>query len=446
MNKRVTFSMNEIKRLYVMQQIGEHQLTGPQAAELLGLSLRQIRRLFAKYREEGAPGLVHGNRGRTPNNRIEEAVQAKIWELAQEAYQDYNDSHFTEELAEEYGLEVSRSSVRRIRRQNGQPSPRKRRSLRHRSRRVRKAQAGMLLQTDGSRHDWLEGRGPWLSLIAYIDDATNQVAGATFRDEEDAAGYFLGLQEICLTQGIPAAIYADQHTIFQSPTQATLEQELAGETPRSQLGRLLDELGIELIAARSPQAKGRVERLWETLQDRLVKALRKAGASNREEANRVLGDFLPKFNQRFQVAPAQPATAYVPWPKDYRPEDYFCFKHTRTVTNDNTIPFDGHRLQIPPGPQRRSYARAKVDVWQHLDARLEVRYQGQSLATFEPATDAPVRVHKFQPAPGQEAPEKKPGAAKALKKPKVRKPSKPAADHPWRRPLYAKPKERNGSS
>lgn len=446
MNKRVTFSMNEIRRLYVMQQIADQQLTGPQAAEHLGLSLRQIRRLIAKYRDQGAPGLVHGNRGRTPNNRIEEAVRARIWELAEEQYKDYNDSHFTEELAEEHGLEVSRSSVRRIRRQNGQPSPRKRRSPRHRSRRVRKEQAGMLLQTDGSRHDWLEGRGPWLSLIAYIDDATNQVAGATFRDEEDAAGYFLGLQEICLTQGIPAAIYADQHTIFQSPTQATLEQELAGETPRSQLGRLLDELGIELIAARSPQAKGRVERLWQTLQDRLVKALRKAGASNREEANRALADFLPKFNQRFQVAPAQPATAYVPWPKDYRPEDYFCFKHTRTVTNDNTIPFDGHRLQIPPGPQRRSYARAKVDVWQHLDARLEVRYQGQSLATFEPATEAPVRVHKFQPAPGQEAPEKKPSAAKALKRPKVRKPSKPAADHPWRRPLYAKPKERNGSS
>jgi len=443
MNKRVTFSMNEIKRLYVMQQIADHQLTGPQAAERLGLSLRQIRRLIAKYREEGAPGLVHGNRGRAPNNRIEEAVRAKIWELAEEQYQDYNDSHFTEELAEEHGLAVSRASVRRIRRQNGQPSPRKRRSPRHRSRRVRKPQAGMLLQTDGSRHDWLEGRGSWLSLIAYIDDATNQVAGATFRDEEDAAGYFVGLREICLTQGIPAAIYADQHTIFQSPTQATLEQELSGETPRSQLGRLLDELAIELIAAHSPQAKGRVERLWETLQDRLVKALRKAGASNREEANRVLGDFLPKFNQRFQVAPAQAATAYVPWPKEYRPEDYFCFKHTRTVTNDNTIPFDGHRLQIPPGPQRRSFARAKVDVWQHLDGRLEVRYQGQSLATFEPATDAPVRVHKFQPAPGQEAPEKKPGAAKALKKPKVPKAYKPAADHPWRRPLYAKPKESN---
>jgi transposase len=442
MNERVTFSMKEIKRLYVMQQIAEKQMTGPQGAELLGISLRQIRRLIAKYRERGAPGLVHGNRGRAPNNRIAEAWRARIWELAQGEYQDYNDSHFTEELAEEHGLKVSRSTVRRIRRQNGQASPRKHRAPRHRSRRERKAQAGMLLQTDGSRHDWLEGRGPWLTLIAYIDDATNQVCGASFRDEEDAAGYFLGLQEICLTQGIPAAIYADQHTIFQSPSQATLEQELAGERPRSQLGRLLDDLGIELIAAGSPQAKGRIERLWETFQDRLIKALRKAGASNREEANQVLVSFLPKFNQRFQVAPAQMETAYVPWPKEYRPEDYFCFKHTRTVTNDNTIPFDGHRLQIPPGPQGRSYARAKVEVRQHLDGRLEVCYRGQSLVIFEPATDAPVRVNKFQPAPGQEAPQKKSSEQKAAKKPKVRKPYKPAPDHPWRQPLFAKPKER----
>jgi hypothetical protein len=135
----------------------------------------------------------------------------------------------------------------------------------------------MLLQTDGSRHDWLEGRGPLLSLLAYIDDATGEVPWATFREEEDAAGYFLGLRVICLTHGIPGALYADQHTIFQSPAQATLAQELAGEQPRSQLGRLLDELGIGLIAAGSPQAKGRIERLWETLQDRLVKALRQAG-------------------------------------------------------------------------------------------------------------------------------------------------------------------------
>jgi transposase len=425
--------MNEIKRVYVLQQVQDHQLTGRQAAERLGISLRQVRRLIAKYREQGAPGLVHGNRGRAPHNRLDETLRARIRELAQEDYQDYNDSHFTEELAEQHGLAASRSSVRRIRRGAGQKSPRKRRSPRHRSRRQRKEQAGMLLQTDGSRHDWLEGRGPWLTLIAYIDDATNQVSGATFRDEEDAAGYFLGLREICLTQGIPQAIYADQHTIFQSPIKATLEQELAGQEPKSQLGRLLDELGIELIAARSPQAKGRIERLWETFQDRLVKALRKAGASNREAANQVLASFLPKFNQRFGVAPAQGGTAFVPWPKEYRPEDFFCFKHTRTVTNDNTFPFDGHRLQIPPGPQRRSYAKAKVDVLQHLDGRLEVRYQGHSLVTFQPAPDQPLRVKKFKPAPGQVSSQPKQVEERPQTASDVRVPYKPAANHPWRR-------------
>jgi hypothetical protein len=291
----------------------------------------------------------------------------------------------------------------------------------------------MLLQTDGSRHDWLEGRGPWLTLIAYIDDATNEVSGAIFQDEEDAAGYFLGLREICLSRGIPAAIYADQHTIFQSPAKATLEQELVGEEPKSQLGRLLDELGIELIAARSPQAKGRIERLWGTFQDRLVKALRKARASDRDAANQVLASFLPKFNQRFGVAPAQSGTAYEPWPKQYRTEDFFCFKHTRTVTNDNTIPFDGHRLQIPPGPKRRSYAKAKVNVLQHLDGRLEVRYQGQSLATFQSAPDEPLRVKKFKPAPGQAAFQPTQTKEKPQQASIVRVPYKPAANHPWRR-------------
>jgi transposase len=439
MNKRVTISMNEIKRHHVLQMVEDNRLIGLETSKHLGLSVRQVRRLLAKYRQEGVPGLVHGNRGRTANNRVDERVRVKIQELAEEEYKDYNDSHFTEELVDEHGLIVSRSTVRRIRRSMGQKSPRKHRSARHRSRRERKPKAGMLLQADGSRHDWLEGRGPKLTLIAYIDDATNEVSGASFRDEEDAAGYFLGLQHICLQTGIPAAIYADQHTIFQSPTKATIEQELAGEQPRSQLGSLLDELGIELIAAHSPQAKGRVERLWDTLQDRLVKALRKAGASNREEANQVLTSFLPKYNRRFRVEPAQEGTAYVPWPKEYRAKDYFCFKHTRSVSNDNTISFDGHRLQIPPGPKHRSYARAKVHLKQHLDGRLEICYQGKSLVTFEPSSEQPVRVNKFSPAPGQVAPQK-PAENKTVKKPTERKPHKPAADHPWRKPLFAKTK------
>lgn len=172
----------------------------------------------------------------------------------------------------------------------------------------------MLLQTDGSRHDWLEGRGPSLTLIGMIDDSNGKFTGATFREEEDAAGYFIVTEQLCLAQGIPQAIYADRHTIFQSPSQPTVEQELSGDLPHTQFGRLLDELGIQLIAARSPQAKGRIERLWGTLQERLVKELRKAGACDLESANQVLAAYLPKFNTRFQVEAAQPGSAYVPWP------------------------------------------------------------------------------------------------------------------------------------
>ena len=432
--------MNEIKRLYVLEQVEDKKMTGTEAARRLGISLRHMRRLVAKYRESGASSLAHGNRGRAAHNRIDEAVRKKILELTEAEYRDYNDSHLTEELADEHGLKVSRSTVRRIRRAAGQKSPRKHRPPHHRRRRERKEKAGMLLQTDGSRHDWLEGRGPWLTLIAYIDDATNEVMGASFREEEDAAGYFWGLREICLSRGIPAAIYADQHTIFQSPAKASIAQELIGEQPRSQFGRLLDELGIELIAARSPQAKGRIERLWGTFQDRLVKALRQAEASNLEEANLVLTNFLPKFNQRFGVEPAQSGSAYLPWPRKYRLDDLFCFKHTRTVTNDNTIPFAGHRLQIPPGPQRRSCAKAKVDVHQHLDGRLEVLYRGQSLVVFMPATEAPVRVEKFAPNPEQLAPKPDQVQDKNVQTPKERVPNKPAANHPWRR-YRADPKE-----
>jgi transposase len=429
--------MKEIKRLYIVQLLQDKRMTGSEASNHLGLTLRQVRRLIAKYREKGAEGLMHGNRGHSAHNRLDEGMRVKIQGLAQEEYKDYNDSHFTEELVEEYGFKVSRSTVRRIRRGMGQKSPRKHRTPRHRSSRERKEKAGMMLQADGSRHEWLEGRGPWLTLVGYIDDATSEVLGAVFREEEDALGYFLGLKDICLRKGIPAAVYADRHTIFQSPTQATIEQELAGEQPKSQFGRLLDELGIQLIAAQSPQAKGRVERLWGTLQDRLVKELRKAQATNLDEANQVLKAFLPKYNARFQVAPAQNETGYLPWPKEYRARDFFCFKHTRTVTNDNTFPFDGHRFQIPPGPKRRSYAKAKVEIRQHLDGQLEVCYQGLSLATFEPSHERPVRVKKFSPAPGLQAPERQVEQKKVVK-PFQRIPYKPAADHPWRKPLRAK--------
>ena len=369
-----------------------------EAAEMLGLSLRQVRRLVAAYREEGAAGLAHGNRGRPSTNKTPEDVQDRILQLARGPYHDYNDTHFAEKLVEQHGIVVSRSTVRRLRRSIGQDSPRKRRSPRHRSRRERYPLPGMLLQIDGSQHDWLEGRGPRLVLIAAIDDATNEIPHALFRYQEDAAGYFELMHAISQSHGLPLAVYADRHTIFQSPAKATIEQQLSGELPRSQFGRLMHELAIESIAARSPQAKGRVERLFGTLQDRLVKELREAQASTLEEANRVLRSYFPSFSARFPFPAADAGSAYRPWPADLQPEQVFSFKHQRTVASDNTISFDGKRLQIPPGPKRISYARARVDVHQYLDGRLAICYKDEVLIVYQPATQDPVRVGRFTPA------------------------------------------------
>jgi len=430
----VTLNMKEQKRLRVLNEVEAGRLTGKQAAELLGLSVRQVRRLIASYREKGAAGLAHGNRGRISKRRIPEAVRERILELARTTYLDYNDRHFTEELAERHGIVVSRSTVRRLRRGAGLGSPRKRRTPRHRGRRPRYPRSGMLTQVDGSPHDWLEGRGKRLTLIASIDDATNEVPAAVFREQEDSAGYFMVMRDISKTHGLPMAVYADRHTIFQSPKKATIEQQLAGEEPRSQFGRLVDELGVELIPAYSPQAKGRVERLFGTLQDRLVKALREARAGSLEEANQVLKEYLPRYNERFSRAAAEPGSAYEAWPNDRQLEEFFCFKYQRTVANDNTISFNGHKLQIPPGPNRISYARARVDVHHYLDGRLAVYYQGQRLVVFEPAERGAPRVGKFTPAA---QPEPSPPASVELETEKPLKAArprpKPAANHPWRR-------------
>jgi transposase len=294
-NKEVTLTVREQKRLFVITEVLAGRWSAAEAADKLGISLRQMRRLLAAFRREGPAGLVHGNRGRITARRIPVETREKVIRLTSNSYRDYNDYHLAETLAEEHGVTLSRSSVRRIRREAGLPSPRKRRSPRHRSRRERSPRRGMLLQVDGSKHDWLEGRAPKLSLLAAIDDATGEIPWALFRPEEDAAGYFLLFQHIFRTLGLPLAIYADRHTIFQSPKRASIAEELEGKPPRSQLGRLLDELHIQLIKAHSPQAKGRIERLFGTFQDRLVKALRLAGAANIDEANQVLPSFLPRF-------------------------------------------------------------------------------------------------------------------------------------------------------
>jgi transposase len=431
MNEKVTLNRKEQKRLKVLNEVIAGNMTGKQAAEMLDLSLRHVRRLLAGYRQEGVAALAHGNRGRASPRRTAGAIRAMVIELAKGDYYDYNNKHFTEELAEHHQVTLSLSTVRRIRHSAGLASPRKRRPPRHRSRRPRYPQPGMLLQVDGSPHDWLEGRGPLLTLVSAIDDATNEVPAALFREQEDSAGYFLLMRVISESHGLPLAVYADRHTIFQSPKQATIEEELAGKQPRSQVGRLLDELHIRLIPAFSPQAKGRIERLFGTLQDRLTKELRRAGASTLEEANEVLQTYLPRFNARFQRPPDKEGSSYRPWPDSLDPDRVFCFKYERVVSRDNVISFAGHQLQLPPGPALSTYAGHRVQLLQRLDNHLLVVYQGKQIALFPPQNSDPPRVNHFSPLPGdlwvKSPDEPSPSPPTTEQRPK------PPANHPWRR-------------
>lgn len=439
MKEEVTLNLKEQKRLLVLNEILAGRLTGQEAAEVLGLSLRHTRRLIAAYRQEGAAVLAHGNRGKRSHRRTPEHVEEKVVALAKGLYHDYNNCHFAEELEERHDITVSSSTVRRIRQRQGLSSPRKRRVPRHRRRRERYPQAGMLLQVDGSKHDWLEGRGPWLTLHAAIDDATNEVPWAVFRETEDATGYALLIHHISQTHGLPLALYADRHTIFQNPKEATIEEQLAGLEPRSQLGHLLRSLDIHLIGARSPQAKGRVERLFGTLQDRLVKELRRAGATNLEEANAVLRKYLPRFNRRFTQPPAQSGSAYRPQLSRAEANARICFTYWRTVTNDHTISLFGHDLNLPDIPVRLNLAGRRIQLRHRMDGRLAVVYKHQVLGLLQPVQLGPPRLEQFEPAakhlanrlPPVQIPS--PPPSNGSKVISAQEPRKPDDNHPWRR-------------
>ena len=390
-------NIKEQKRIEILNKVLEDVFGVGEAARVIGVSERHLWRLLSAYRKEGAKALVHGNRGRKPINTILKEEKEKVVELALGEYKDFNHCHLTELLAEREGLVLCRSTVRRILLSEGIKSPRKRRQPRHRCRRERCSQEGMLLQIDGSKHDWLEGRGPYLTLVGAVDDTTGTVPYALFRNEEDAQGYFMLLSGIIKNKGIPLALYTDRHGIFQRSTKEleSLEEQLLGRRQPTQFGRSLQELGIQPIFAMSPQAKGRIERLWGTFQDRLVSELRLAGASTVEEADRLLRAFLPRFNTRFGVPPAQAGSAYRQLPTGLCMESILCFKYERTVAADNTIHFNSKVIQLLPGLDRTSYAHAHVEVQERLDGSLVVSYHGCTIATQEaPPNPVSLRARK----------------------------------------------------
>ena len=377
--KDVTLNPKEQARISVLNSVLEYQVPITQAAEVLGVSPRHARRMLAAYRDRGAAALAHGNRGRRPHNATLPAEAAAVVQLATERYEGANHTHLTELLSEREGIDLSRPTVRRILTRAGIGSPRSRRSPQHRFRRQRMPQAGMLVQLDGSHHAWLEDRGPKFALLLAVDDATSAVVNAVFCVSETTAGYFTLLEGLIEGWGIPLAVYSDRHAVFKHNAR---KPETAAEA--TQFTRSLQELGIRQIFARSPQAKGRVERAAGTFQDRLVTELRLADARTIDQATAVLRDFLPRYNARFAVRPDHPEPAYRPADHDLRLPEVLCFKDTRKVSRDNTVKYNWRVLQLLPDAERASYAGLRVEVLERPDGELIVRYEGRRVATQEP--------------------------------------------------------------
>ena len=368
-------------RKQVLNSLLAEQMTLDQAAALMGVSVRHTRRILDAYRERGAAALVHGNRGREPPNATPMTVVTDVVHLARTRYAGANHTHLSELLSERDGIDVGRSALRRILIDTGLNSPRRRRPPKHRVRRQRMPREGLLVQMDGSHHPWLGDQVPPFALLIAVDDATGTVLDALFCEKEDARSYFLLVQGLVQHHGAPVALYIDRHGVFRH----TPGSGLPGMS--AQFSRAIEELGIQMIFALSPQAKGRVERGAGTLQDRLVTELRLAGASSIGEANSVLEQFLPRFNRRFGVPPRHAETAFRPLDPEVCLEHVLCFKHRRTVARDNTVRFRLHALQLLPGPERLSYAGAVVEVLEGLDGRLSVRHEGRIVPSQEAPPD-----------------------------------------------------------
>lgn len=376
----VTLSQKELQRVRVIEKAVDGRLSVREAACLLQRSERQVQRLKRRFQPNSVDWVRHGNRGQPRSWALHPDLPQRVLALARSKYAGFNDSHLHQKLVEKEGFHLSRESVRRILRQAKRPSPQKRRPRTYRARRLRRPRFGMMMQSDASRHDWLEGRGPRLTLIGFQDDATSRILAARFQLEpENAAGYFHCLHALLTTHGIPLSLYRDRHSIFQrNDPHWTLQEELSGQQLPTQLGRALEELGIQQIPANSPQAKGRIERLWRTFQDRLISELRLAQAGNLEQANRVLAAFCPDFDRRFAVPASESTNDFRRLPRNFDLARCLSFRYQRVVAPDHTLSWAGETFQLPPQSSQHSFAGKIVELSHQLDGSLRF-YLGQQL-------------------------------------------------------------------
>lgn len=417
----ICMRLREVTRLKAVQEAIGWRITQKAAACMMGVSERQARRLVRAVREEGGAGIVHKGRGRPSNRKTPDKVRDEVMSLCKGRYRGFGPLLASEKLLELDGVKVSDETLRKWLITAGLWEKRRKRA-KHREWRQRKECFGEMVQMDGSHHDWLEGRGPQLVFMGYIDDAGNNVYGR-FYDYEGTLPAMDSFKRYARRYGLPGSVYLDRHTTYKSSRELTPEEELKGQSaPMSQFERALAELGVKVIHAYSPQAKGRIERLFGVLQDRLVKEMRLAGIKTRDEANEFLKGYLPAYNRRFSICPANPTDMHARLPKHFDMDRYLCVKTERTARNDDTIAHNGRLYQIECAVKTR-----KVTV--------EERINGSMRITND---DGCLRHREIK-----QRPEREPTAE--TRRPK--RPYIPAKDHPWRKRQNCRSRPvRNGSS
>ncbi len=401
----VVMSIGEVKRLKLIQMTIERRVTQKSVSMMLSLSERQVRRLVKSVRENGELGVIHGSRGRPSNRRFPEAVKHKVILRYKKRYPDFGPTLAAEKLLELDGIQVSDETLRKWLLAAGLWTKKRRHSI-YRQWRPRRACFGEMVQLDGSHHDWLEGRGPKLVLMAYIDDATNMTY-ARFYDYEGTIPAMDSFKRYIRLYGLPISVYLDRHTTYKSPRKLTEWDEVDSVEFLSQFERALKELGVEVIHALSPQAKGRIERLFGVLQDRLVKEMRLKDIKTKDEANVFLESYLPIYNKRFNVCPENESDAHVKLADNFNLDKYLCIKNERTVKKDQTIVYKGKLYQLQGNDSK------KVRIEERTDGSLLIISKGQMLS-YKPIPESPRPV--------------------VTKKERVyNKPPKPSVDHPWKK-------------
>jgi len=397
---------HEWKRLHLIHQALEKKINQKQAAELAGLSTRQMRRLMKRVRGEGDRGILHRRRGQPSNRRLAEKVRQKVLRLFEKKYADFGPTLASEKLG---AIDRIRIHPETLRLWLGQAQmPYKRRKARaHRHWRPRRSCFGEMVQIDGSHHDWLEGRGPRLVLMGYIDDATNTVH-ARFYDHEGTRPALDSFSRYVQQYGIPLSVYLDNHSTYKSTQAASIQEQLEGvRVTQSQFQRAMKELGVEVIHAHSPAAKGRIERLFQTFQDRLVKEMRLGQICTLEQANAFLETYLPGYNQRFRVRAAQPADLHRRLGARQDLNTILCLKTQRHLHADRTVMHGGKRYQIED-----RLRTSRLTVEEHLDGSLHICHQGRAVRYREIPSPPVKALYRLAPQP-HPAP-------------------LPAANHPWR--------------